>query len=125
VNLLLDTNVVIWMVGVSQRLSPEVRAMLNDPGNELWVSTSSIHEIAVKVAIGKLRVPANFPQSLEALGCRSLAVTVDDAWRVSVLPLLHRDPFDRLIVAQAIGNSLTLMTSDRELAAYGLPIVMV
>jgi PIN domain nuclease of toxin-antitoxin system len=125
VRLLLDTNVVIWMLGVSSKLPPNVRETLSDPRNVLFVSTSTIHEMAIKVSIGKLRVPDGFPQSLADRGCTFLPPGVEDAWQVASLPLLHRDPFDRLIVAQAMMNRLTLVTSDRQLADYGVPVILI
>lgn len=124
-NLLLDTNAVIWMLGGSSRLTPSTTAILNDSGNQLWISTSTIHEIAVKVSIGKLRVPDDFLDVLASKGCRFLSPSAQDAWHVSKLPLIHRDPFDRMIVAQAIAHELTLMTSDHLLADYGLPVILI
>ena len=124
-NLLLDTNVVIWMVAGSGRLSGSTVAILNDPANQLWISTSTIHEIAVKVSIGKLRMPGGFVETLSAKGCDFISPAVDEAWRVAELPLIHRDPFDRLIVAQAIARGLTLMTSDHLLADYGVPVILI
>ena len=124
-NLLLDTNVVIWMVAASSRLSGSTVAILNDPANQLWISTSTIHEIAVKVSIGKLRMPVDFVETLSAKGCGFLSPAADEAWRVGELPLIHRDPFDRLIVAQAMARGLTLMTSDHLLADYGVPVILI
>lgn len=124
-NLLLDTNVVIWMVAASRRLSGSTVAILNDPANQLWISTSTIHEIAVKVSIGKLRMPVDFVETLSAKGCGFLSPAADEAWRVGELPLIHRDPFDRLIVAQAMARGLTLMTSDHLLADYGVPVILI
>ncbi len=123
--LLLDTNAVIWMLGESSRLSPVLTATLNDTGNQLWISTCTIHEIAVKVSIGKLRMPADFLETLASKGCEFLPPSAEDAWRVAQLPLIHRDPFDRLIIAQAIAHGLTLLTSDHLLADYGLPVILI
>lgn len=123
--LLLDTNVVIWMLAASGRLSPSAVAALNDPANPLWISTATVHEIAVKVSIGKLRMPAGFLETLTSKGCGFLPPSAEDAWRVSELPLIHRDPFDRLIVAQAMAGGFTLMTSDHLLAEYGTPVIFV
>jgi PIN domain nuclease of toxin-antitoxin system len=125
VKLLLDTNAVIWMLGVSSRLKSSTVAILSDPKNQLWISTSTIHEIAVKVSIGKLRMPEGFLEALASKGCQFLPPSPEDAWRVSELPLIHRDPFDRLIVAQAMARGLTLMTSDRQLADYGVAVILI
>jgi len=125
VNLLLDTNAVIWMLGDSSRLTRSTAALLNDPANQIWISTSTIHEIAVRVSIGKLRMPYGFLETLASKGCRFLPPSAEDAWSEAELPLIHRDPFDRLIVAQARASGLTLMTSDRLLAAYGVPVILI
>ena len=124
-NLLLDANVVIWMLGDSGRLNAPTTAVLNDPRNALWISTSTIHEIAVKASIGKLRMPPDFLETLASKGCAFLPPSTEDVWRVAELPLIHRDPFDRLIVAQAMGRGLTLMTSDHLLADYGVPVILI
>ncbi len=122
-NLLLDTNIVIWMTGRSQRIKPAVLAALTDQRNELVVSTASLVEIAAKVSRGRL----NFSDELLGeLGkrVRFLPVSVSHAWHVRLLPLIHQDPFDRIIVAQAMLEDMTLVTGDRLLLDYGLPTLL-
>lgn len=121
--LLLDTNVVIWMTGLQQRIRPDVLAILADPQNELVVSTASLLEIASKVSRGRLAFGEDI---LDALGrqVRFLPVSMSHAWRVSRLPALHTDPFDRLLVAQALEEGATLVTGDHALAQYDVPILL-
>ncbi len=117
--LLLDTNIAIFMLRSPERLSSAVEAALNDEANTLLISSISIFEIALKRSLGKLEVGEGVIDRLDAIGCTGLALSDRHAWRVSELPWLHRDPFDRLIVAQALEESATLVTSDRILAQYG------
>ncbi len=118
--LLLDTNVVIRMLEEPHRLSEHVRTTLDDVDNEIFITTASLVEIAIKVGTGKLAMPRGMVQRLTALDCQMLPVLADHAMRMAQLPVLHRDPFDRLIVAQALSEGLVLVTSDRHLAAYGV-----
>jgi PIN domain nuclease of toxin-antitoxin system len=121
--LLLDTNVLIRMLEEPHRLPNVVSEMLDDADNELWVTTASLIEIAIKVGTGKLSMPANLLARLEALDCAILPVAAHHAMRMARLPVLHRDPFDRLIVSQALADDLILVTSDRQLADYGVVTV--
>lgn len=117
--LLLDTNIVVWMLRTPDRLSRVVEAALNDEANVLLVSSISIFEIALKRSVGKLDVGDGVLTRLEQIGCVSLPLSDRHSWRVSDLPWIHRDPFDRLIVAQALEERATLVTSDRVLSLYG------
>lgn len=121
--LLLDTNVVIWMTGRQSRLRPNVIASLADSRNELVVSTASLVEIAAKVARGRLAFSNALLNDLSDR-VRFLPMSKDHAWRVSTLPMLHQDPFDRVIVAQAMIEGLTLVTGDHLLADYGVPVIL-
>jgi PIN domain nuclease of toxin-antitoxin system len=92
---------------------------------EVRVSAASVWEIAIKASIGKLTLPANadIVAELTQNGIEALAVDVTHAEHVRRLPLLHRDPFDRLLVAQALVEGLTILTADTQIAAYGVPVV--
>ena len=118
--LLLDTSVVVWMARSPERLARDVEAALADERNDLIVSAVSIFEIAVKRSLGKLDVGRDLLARLDDIGCTLLPVSADHAWRVTDLPWIHKDPFDRLIVAQALVEGVTLVTSDRILATYGV-----
>jgi PIN domain nuclease of toxin-antitoxin system len=120
--ILLDTHVFIWAVTDSRRLRAPVRTLLAE-ADEIRVSAASIWEIAIKSRIGKLSGnPAAFADSIRQSGFRELPVSTRHAARVATLPLHHTDPFDRLLIAQAVCEPLQLVTADRGLAAYG-PIV--
>ena len=125
--LLLDTNALLDMFAQSSRLGPHRRAAIADPANEVWVSSISLAELAIKVSIGKLTMPTSgsipFPEIAERLGCVNLPFLPEHAERMRTLPLHHRDPFDRMIIAQALVEDLVVMTTDRQFAAYGVRLV--
>jgi PIN domain nuclease of toxin-antitoxin system len=123
VKLLLDTNVVIWMTGRTDRIKPAVRAVLGDSRNALFVSTASLLEIASKVSRGRLDFNDEVLGALQQT-VSFLSVSESHAWRVATLPPLHTDPFDRLFVAQAIIEGMTLVTGDAALASYDVPILL-
>ncbi len=118
--LLVDTMAVLWWLGDDRRLSDDARSRLADPGNALYVSAASIWEAAMKQSLGKLEVDEELLAVLEEEGFAVLAVSAPHAWKVRELPLHHRDPFDRLIVAQALCEELELVSADAALDAYGV-----
>jgi PIN domain nuclease of toxin-antitoxin system len=123
VRLLPDTHVLIWVSGMPQRLPAAARELLEDPLNELVFSVASIWEMAIKAARGSLVVDvAMLRRDLIASGHFELPVTGPHAIEAATLPTLHRDPFDRLLVAQARLEGLLLLTADRQVAAYPGPI---
>jgi PIN domain nuclease of toxin-antitoxin system len=119
--ILLDTHILLWAVGNSRRLDARTRAALEDTGNVILFSTASIWEVAVKFALQRpdfvLR-PADVLQASVAAGFAELPITTQAACQLAELPLLHRDPFDRLLVAQAIVEPATLYTADEQLMGY-------
>lgn len=130
---LLDTNVVIGFAFDPERFRSEVRALLLAPHERLVISVVSAFEMAVKLGLGKLRLPEGFQQNFEGefreLQRRLVADTIDvrlpHAARVLDLPFHHRDPFDRLLIAQALEEDLTLVSTDRQFAAYqGLKLLL-
>jgi PIN domain nuclease of toxin-antitoxin system len=123
---LLDTHCWLWMVGDPDRLAEPSRRLLRDPANDLFLSAASAWEIAIKAATGKLRLP-QAPAALVAkwmaedrLG--ALPILVAHALRAGELPPHHRDPFDRLLIAQAQIEGMTVLTADRVFARYEVPI---
>ena len=119
--LLVDTHLLLWAVASSDRLSSGARALIEDPANEVYYSAASIWEIAIKSALRRKDFPVNVPALLAALpkmGFIELPVTGAHAARVVQLADIHRDPFDRLLVAQSIVEPLTLLTNDALLARY-------
>jgi PIN domain nuclease of toxin-antitoxin system len=128
VKLLLDTQLLIWVAGVSQRLSTTVLALLDDPHNELLFSAASIWEIAIKSALRRDQVeldPRVLRRRLLDNGYAELPVTSQHAVTIDSLPLLHKDPFDRLLLAQAISEGIVLLTADTQLARYPGPVRLV
>ena len=123
--LLLDTQLLLWAAGNSKRLTATARKLLNDPGNELCFSAASLWEITIKNALGRkdFRVePRVLRRGLLDNGYTDLPITSQHAVSVEGLPDIHRDPFDRLLLAQALSEGITLVTSDALLATYPGPI---
>ena len=123
--LLLDTQVLLWAAGNSRRLTPSARKLLNDPGNELCFSAASLWEITIKNSLGRtdFRVePRVLRRGLLDNGYTELPVTSQHAVGVDGLPDILRDPFDRLLLAQALSEGITLVTGDALLATYPGPI---
>lgn len=126
-SILLDTHVLIWAAGKSERLKPAVRAILADPDEQVFVSSISAVEIAIKWSRGRLKLPKRplefISEVLERASISQLAVTVRDACAVGDLPYYHNDPFDRILVAQAKTNGLRLMTADQTLEKYDVDVI--
>jgi PIN domain nuclease of toxin-antitoxin system len=123
VNLLLDTHAVIWFLGGSSELRPEARTAI-ESADRAYVSSATIWEMAVKVARGRLEAPPDFPDRLLDLGILQLALEWEHARVAGGLPLHHRDPFDRMLVAQAIVERLTIVTRDDDIARYPVPVIV-
>lgn len=123
--LLLDTHLLVWAMGSPERLSAALAAMLQDPANKPVFSVASLWELVIKQGLGKpdFRVePALLRRALLDGGWQELPVQAHHALAVAALPLLHRDPFDRLLLAQASADGLLLITADQQLAAYPGPV---
>jgi PIN domain nuclease of toxin-antitoxin system len=116
---LLDTHVLLWWLGNDASLSQAAVDVIRDPATLVFVSAVSIWEISLKQSLGKLRLPDAFDERLEAESFESLPLTSRHARSVAQLPWHHRDPFDRMLVAQALTEDLTLLTADSAVAAYG------
>jgi len=115
--LLLDTNVLLWWLTDSDRLVKQTRTLLLD-ASDVYVSAASAWEMAIKSAIGKLRAPDDLESQMRASQFIELPVKISHARAAAQLPRHHGDPFDRLLIAQAAVESLTLLTSDKALEAY-------
>ena len=123
--LLLDTQVVLWAAGHPDRLSVAARRLLNDPANELLYSAASLWEIAIKRTLGRddFHVePRLLRRGLLDNGYVELPITGQHAVGIDLLPSHHKDPFDRLLVSQALVEGVVLVTADAQLARYGEPV---
>jgi PIN domain nuclease of toxin-antitoxin system len=123
--LLLDTQILLWAAGEPQRLSSAARKLLNNPRNELLFSAASIWEVAIKSALGKkdfVAEPRLLRRGLLENGYVELPVTSEHAVGIDALPQVHKDPFDRLLFAQALSEGVTLVTGDALLAKYPGPV---
>ena len=123
--ILLDTHLVLWSVAHSRRLPREARALILDEVNEVFYSAASVWEVAIKSALRRRDFradPSVLVRALAQSGFSELPVTAAHAARVAGLPAIHRDPFDRLLVAQSLAEPMTLLTNDAALARYG-PLV--
>jgi PIN domain nuclease of toxin-antitoxin system len=117
-NLSLDTHVVLWCLSSPQRLSKVARDAIEDPANIVFVSAAVAWEIEIKSAIGKLRAPSDLADQLSAASFQELPITIAHALALRQLPNLHRDPFDRIMLAQARSASLTFVTADPAILQY-------
>lgn len=120
--LLLDTQIFIWAMDNDRRLTKKSRAMI-DNAERRFVSLASAWEVAIKVGLGKMAVAEPFEPAITANGFEPLLITFSHVAAVQHLPNHHRDPFDRLLIAQAVSEGLTLISADRSLAKYGFPFV--
>jgi PIN domain nuclease of toxin-antitoxin system len=121
--LLVDSHVLLWWFDGAERLSRRAAAALGDGGNELNVSVATLWELAIKQSLGKLRVTVDLGQHAREQGFQELPITSRHASEVRELPLYHGDPFDRMLVVQARAEGLTLVTADRAMSRYDVPIL--
>ena len=118
---LLDTHVLLWLIQGSSQLSLAAQSVISDDANHLYFSVVSIWEITIKLNIGKLQIShtiADIYTLLELINVEILMITQSDLEQYRLLPLYHRDPFDRILVAQAIERSLVLVSADRSFGDY-------
>jgi PIN domain nuclease of toxin-antitoxin system len=118
-SLLLDTHIVLWWLTDDLTLSTEIKERL-DHEPDVYVSPATIWEVAIKQAIGKLDKPVDLPERIRDSGFRHLDITAEHAIAAGRLPLIHRDPFDRMLIAQAQVEHLTLVTRDAEIPKYNI-----
>ncbi len=123
--LLLDTQMLLWAAGQPERLSAPTRRLLNNPKHDLFFSAASLWEIAIKHGLGRSDFRADPRQLRRGLldnGYTEIPITSEHAVTLDLLPALHKDPFDRILLAQALAEGVTLITVDAELARYPGPI---
>ena len=125
---LLDTHLLLWSVASSRRLPKEASSLILDAANEVFYSAASVWEVAIKSALRRTDFkadPAVLVRALAQSGFSELPVTAAHAARVARLPPIHRDPFDRLLVAQSLAEPMTLLTNDAALVRYGSLVELV
>jgi PIN domain nuclease of toxin-antitoxin system len=126
--LLLDTHLLLWSVAASRKLPAEARELLMEPANTVLYSAASVWEIAIKAALRRRDFRVDLPRLLRAFagaGFLELPVAAAHAARVASLPDLHKDPFDRLLMAQALIEPAVLLTNDAQLGRYGTQVRVV
>ena len=123
-SLLLDTHVVLWWLADDPSLSEGIKSRL-DHEPDVYVSSASVWEIAIKQAIGKVAEPADLPERVRDSGFRELPISFEHAIAAGRLPLIHRDPFDRMLIAQAQCEHLTLVTRDPLCQRYAVAVLPV
>ncbi len=126
--LLLDTQILLWVAGVPKKLPSEARLLIERPESQLIVSAASIWEVAIKRGLGRQDFTADptlLRRGMLESGYEELAISGSHAAAVDLLPPIHKDPFDRILIAQAQVEGLRLLTSDRRLAQYPGPIELV
>ena len=126
--LLLDTHIALWALTDDPRLSPRARALINDPANQVIVSAATVWEIAIKHALGRDDMPISGDEALDwfrRAGYDLLSISPAHAAAIEHLPEHHRDPFDRLLVAQAITEPLRLLSRDPLVIRYGDAVIAV
>jgi PIN domain nuclease of toxin-antitoxin system len=121
--LFLDTNVLLWWRNGSPRLPDHVNERIRDPDNEIMVSIVSLWEIAIKRALGKLRFSDDFEEVIEAEDFHLLTLTYQHLRLLGDLPPHHRDPFDRMLIAQALAERMPIVTADRAFTPYDVNVV--
>lgn len=117
-NYLLDTHVFIWAMEASQRLSQDIKDQITDPGNKVFISIATIWEIVIKRKIKKIKVKFDLAGSVEKADFHLLPIQISHVLNLDGLPLHHKDPFDRILIAQAKVEGLTLITSDQKFKKY-------
>lgn len=126
-NLLLDTYVLLWWLADEASLGERARAAIVDARNRIWVSAASAWEVAIKSALGRLQLPGPATQVLPAALAENdfapLPISVGHALGVGALPAIHGDPFDRILIAQAIAEGLTIVTADAVFTHYPAPVL--
>ena len=121
--LLLDTCVLLWALEDNPRLSRKARQLIVEPSNEVYVSAASAWEMAIKSAGGQLNAPDNLSEELVKAKFTELQVTIAHGEQAARLPMIHKDPFDRMLIAQAQVEDLTLITPDSKIPQYEVAVL--
>jgi len=126
--ILLDSHLLVWLAAATAKLSPAARVFIEDTQNTLFFSSASIWELMVKYALGRDDIPVHprvLHRALLDNGFTELVITSDHTFNVEHLPPIHKDPFDRILIAQSLSEGMILLTSDETIAQYNGPIQLV
>ncbi len=125
--LLLDTHIFLWFISADSRLPVLFRDAIREPNNTVFLSAASLWEIIIKYNLGKIPLPQSpeiyIPRQRQVHRIKSLPINESSLKRLASLPNLHRDPFDRVLISQALSNNLTLVTIDSEIMNYNIPFL--
>lgn len=127
-NVLLDTHIALWAITDSPRLPKQAFELISNPKNTIWVSVATIWEIAIKFALGRGDMPVSCQDALhyfQQSGYKILAIEAEHVIAAGALPIHHQDPFDRVLIGQALTEPMRLMTHDRLVAKYSNTIILV
>lgn len=124
INFLLDTSIFIWLLEDSIKLKPEIKKVLVEEPGSCYVSSISIVEIELKRSIKKIVIPDDFRDFIKKSGLKALVYDIDDSQFLTKLPFHHKDPFDRMLISQAIAKNLCLITSDPVFRKYPVKIII-
>lgn len=122
---LIDTQIFIWGMEKSSSLSSEIKTLLQDPGNQIFLSVASVWEMVIKKSKGRLKTPKNIKESIKEAEFKLLPIEISHVLEVEKLPNYkdHKDPFDRILISQAKVENLTLITSDPQIWKYKISIL--
>ena len=121
-NLLLDTHIILWWLNDDQWLNSDHRVLIGDSENLCYISAASIWEISIKSRLGKLTIPSNYIDVLKEQGFQELPITWKHCGVLNTLPDIHRDPFDRMLIAQADLENMILLTVDENIKKYDINV---
>jgi PIN domain nuclease of toxin-antitoxin system len=121
--ILLDTHVLVWALSSPEKIKPKVQDLLVDSDNIVFVSIASLWELQIKKSLNKISLPDDFISQLQENGFELLDINYKHITKLAELPLIHRDPFDRMLVAQTIHENLSLVTNDLEIMKYNVKII--
>ncbi len=122
-NYLLDTHALIWWLADHQKLSPKAHKLISDINNQIFVSTASVWEIAIKSRLGKIETPENLLELIDEESFTILNISARDAWSIKDIVPHHQDPFDHLLISQAINENLKIISRDKFFDLYDVSVV--
>lgn len=121
--ILIDTHIFLWMLSCPEKLTQQRRYLLESPSHEIYLSAMSITELMIKASMGKIEINFNPIEMAEKTGIQFLNFSADDALLLKELPYHHKDPFDRMIIAQSINNKMKLMSDDTKFKRYDCKLI--